>query len=247
MVQKDAHDDAAHQPLTAVPDESVLERRNPSHQSAAAAEHLRRSLVDIARSYGERTYVPYVWGGNAIGDQADCESCRACVDSNMHLPVKKRRSTCQVCKRCGVDCSHFVHRLLNEAGLDYPYLATQRLKGMSADHLRDFNLVDIGRDLHRARPGDLLLQDHHIVMLLALDGPNQGDLIHVSRSVKHGRIGGIEILRRMNIAHLRGKVVRILRHVALDSGSGDFPPIPNFRHIYPRTVGTGVTRLVLAP
>ena len=160
MVQKDAHDDAAHQPLTAVPDESVLERRNPSHQSAAAAEHLRRSLVDIARSYGERTYVPYVWGGNAIGDQADCESCRACVDSNMHLPVKKRRSTCQVCKRCGVDCSHFVHRLLNEAGLDYPYLATQRLKGMSADHLRDFNLVAIGRDLHRARPGDLLLQDH---------------------------------------------------------------------------------------
>jgi hypothetical protein len=236
-------------PIQAAPrlDEKVRKSSLSSVPVQTEAEHLRSSLLDIAQSYGERTYVPYVWGGNAIGDQADCESCRACIESKKHLPVKKRRSACQVCKRCGVDCSHFVHRLMNEAGLDYPYLATQRLKGMSAAHLRDYNLVDIGRDLRRARPGDLLLQDHHIVMLLAMNDLDEGDLIHVSRSIKHGRVGGIEILRRMNIAHLRGKVVRILRHVALDSGSTDFPPIPNFRHIYPRTVGTGVTRLVLAP
>ncbi len=193
--------------------EPVSERIVPS--AADEIERLRLSLLRTAERLGELSYVPYVWGGNSIGNEQQCQECRACREETSHLPSSRSASICSVCEQCGMDCSHFVHRIFSDAGLEYPYMATEKLRHMSRTSLRSLNLVDIGRDLRKALPGDLLLQPSHVVMLLAKTGAARGDVIHVNRSFKHGEVGGIEILRDTELNRLSARVVRILRHAAL--------------------------------
>jgi len=178
-------------------------------------ESLRLGLLRAAERMGELTYVPYVWGGDTIGARQQCEQCRACREETSHLPSARSAAVCTACEQCGMDCSHFVHRIMNDAGLRYPYMATEKLRHMPRQALRALNLVDIGRDLHKALPGDLLLQHSHVVLLLARTGPARGDVIHVNRSFKHGEVGGVEVLRDADLSRVSGKVVRILRHIAL--------------------------------
>jgi cell wall-associated NlpC family hydrolase len=195
------------------------------------SEEVREALLRAAEKYGAKTYVPYVWGGNAIGSESTCNACRACIGSKRHLRVQRRQAACSACRQCGVDCSHFVHRLYEEVGLPLPYLATSKLKHLKGAALRADNLVDVGHDLAQARPGDLVVTARHVVLLLALHDHGFADFIHVSRRVDGGRgggkarIGGIELARDRDLLHYRGKIVRILRHVMLDVPALDAKPM----------------------
>jgi len=181
-----------------------------------AAPSLRDSLLQVADKYAGETYIPYVWGGDAVGSKAACAQCRACIGLRHHLKGAKQPASCQACKQCGMDCSHFVQRVFREAGLGFPYLPTFTLKHLSPSKLRQSNLVDVGRDLQLAKPGDLLLHRNHIVLLLEKSSARIGDVIHVSRRIKHGKVGGVEVVRNADLEQYRGKVLRILRHVAID-------------------------------
>lgn len=191
--------------------------------AAATAPSLRDSLLQVADKYAGETYIPYVWGGDAVGSKRACEQCRACIGIRHHLMVSKQPASCQACKQCGLDCSHFVQRIFREAGLSFPYLPTMQLKHLTPAKLRLNNLVDVGRDLHLAKPGDLLLHKNHIVMLLDKTGARSGDFIHVSRLIKRGKVGGVEVVRDTDLEKYRGKVLRILRHVAIDQADKRSP------------------------
>jgi cell wall-associated NlpC family hydrolase len=178
-------------------------------------EEVRQTLLKVAEEFGEEAqYVPYVWGGNQIGDTKACQACRSCIAKKSRLKVEKRKSVCKPCQQCGIDCSHFVHRVFQDAGLEFPYTNTASLQRMSPmTLLEDLRLVDIGRDLRQVRPGDLLLKKKHIVVLLRTGEQGRGDVIHVSRSTrKMGPGGGIEIARDVDLTHFAGKLVKILRH-----------------------------------
>ena len=224
-------------PLPLLP-ATLLDLERPSLKGQPApktfpspSEILRQRLLDVAHRYATMTDVPYVWGGNAIGDGEACQECRACLASKRRLaPGKSRAAVCPACRDCGVDCSHLVNRIYADAGLDLPYLPTARLRYLSRSALKEHGLIDVGKDLSRAKPGDLLLQARHVVMLLTVTGPTRGDFIHVGRSVRHGRIGGIEVVRDGNLQRLAGgRLVRILRHTLLEGGTFEdavTPPTP---------------------
>jgi hypothetical protein len=204
-------------PAALLPGETGRDRTGPAPRSEMSEESA--ALMSVARSYRGKTYIPYVWGGDHVGDQATCQACRACVEGKGRLKVERRARACTACRQCGVDCSHFVNRLYKEAGLPYPYLSTSKLKRLSASTLhKRYGLVDLGRDLSRAQPGDLLVSPRHVVMLLRMRDGTTGDFIHVSRSIKHGRMGGVEVVENQDLFRFRGRLVRILRHQALLNG-----------------------------
>ena len=179
--------------------------------AAATAPSLRDSLLQVAGKYAGETYIPYVWGGDAVGSKRACEQCRACIGMRHHLKVSKQPASCQACKQCGMDCSHFVQRIFREAGLGFPYLPTMQLKHLTPAKLR------------LAKPGDLLLHKNHIVMLLDKTGARSGDFIHVSRLIKRGKVGGVEVVHDTDLEKYRGKVLRILRHIAIDQADKRAP------------------------
>ncbi len=180
-------------------------------------EDLRSELLSTAERFGERSYIPYVWGGKKIGDTETCLACRKCLASNKANSGKTRSKTCAPCKQCGVDCSHFVNLVFREAGLPYPYLSTQKMKRLSRSGLRSYRLIDLGRNLSYAQAGDLLLHDRHIMLLLSDPEEGYGDYVHVNRPVKKGRIGGVEIVRGADLSnHRGGRLIKILRHIGLE-------------------------------
>lgn len=184
------------------------------------------SLARVLDRYGALTYVPYVWGGSALGNPSECQACRECITKKgRSVRVERRLKACAACKKCGMDCSHFVNRVYKDAGLGYPYASTRELARTSKAKLRErFGLIDVGRDLARAQPGDLLLHPKHIVILLRVRGQRTGDILHVSRSIEtSGRIGGVEVLRNVDLLRFRGRLLKILRHERLD---GSPPPPP---------------------
>jgi len=184
-----------------------------------------QTLARVLEKYGELTHVPYVWGGSAIGNPSECQACKDCIaKKGRSIRVERRLKSCPACTKCGMDCSHFVHRIYKDAGLGFPYASTRELQRTSHAKLRErFGLVDVGRDLRRAQPGDLLLHPKHVVILLRVRGERTGDILHVSRSIeKSGRIGGVEILRNIDLLRFRGKLLKILRHERLDG----VPPPP---------------------
>lgn len=192
--------------ITAVTPDVVARMRMP----------LRDQILELAEKFGQRTDVPYVWGGDAIGDPSTCEACRACVETKKKTKLKNRLKVCAPCRQCGIDCSHFASRFFREAGLELPFASTETLRRMSKAELREkMGLVDIGSNLADARPGDLILHRRHLTILLRLTSPSRGDVLHSSRSNKKGRMGGIEIARDKNLLRFRGKIVRILRRAEL--------------------------------
>lgn len=181
-----------------------------------AATQKRQLLLDVAKRYSTMAGVPYVWGGDEVGDANTCKACRACL-ATKRQGARAAKTVCAPCRACGVDCSHFVNRIFAEAGLPFPYLSTARLRSMRRGLLKANNLLDVGRDLRAARPGDLLLHERHIMLLVSLKTPTIGDYLHVNRPVKDGHIGGIELVHDQDLRRLRGgRLLRILRHVMLD-------------------------------
>ena len=171
-------------------------------------------LIRVADSYAKLKYVPYIWGGGQVGSRKNCMACRKCVRSKK-IGLKNRLTACQPCQRCGIDCSHFVNMVYREAGLPYNYASTWELTHQTSEGLLDiYDLVDLGTDLLQARPGDLLVYEKHIVMLVQTNGAGYGDFVHATR-FRGGdkmQLGGFRWDKNRNLKKLRGKLIRVLRH-----------------------------------
>lgn len=198
---------AALDPRTDVEDESETSREGLSR---------RAMLLTVADEFARTTYIPYVWGGNKIGSELQCQSCRACLVKQQKRSVQRRHRGCSACQQCGMDCSHFVNRIYRDAGMDFPYASTKVLKRSSPETIRrKYGLVYVGKDLRAARPGDLILKDKHIVMLLQMRDGRHGDILHVSRSVSRRGVGGVELVTGVDVQTFSGRLVRIFRHEAI--------------------------------
>jgi hypothetical protein len=173
----------------------------------------RAMLLTVADDYARSTYVPYVWGGNKIGTSAECQSCRECLTKQRGKSIQRRHIRCAACQQCGMDCSHFVNRIYRDAGMAFPYASTKVLKRSSPDTIkRQYGLVYVGKDLTKARPGDLILKEKHIVMLLQMRSTHRGDILHVSRSQSRRGVGGVQMVLDTDVQRFSGRLVRIFRH-----------------------------------
>lgn len=184
----------------------------------------QKSLLHVAASLLDEAQVSYVYGGYQVGDPAACQQCNSCLETHKPKP-NQRLSQCPVCRQCSLDCSHFTELVYRQAGYPYPYLATSGMLAMDADVLRRrYDLVDLGTRLDQALTGDLLVYDGHVVMLERRREPQpgqaffRGDVIHATggKDVR-GPGEGIQRERFINLAHFRGPLRRILRHVKLES------------------------------
>ncbi|TWW12117.1 hypothetical protein E3A20_03870 [Planctomyces bekefii] len=181
-------------------------------------------LNGVADRLLDEAKVSYVYGGYQIGDGDACLKCNQCLEV-AKPEAKERLRLCPVCSSCSLDCSHFTHLVFQEAGLPYPYIDTKTMLKLSADALlRRYRLVDKGADPLRARPGDLLVFDGHVVLVQRLafgaaqeEERGRGDVIHATggRDVK-GPGEGIQRERFVTFARFRGPLRKILRHVELD-------------------------------
>lgn len=180
----------------------------------------RGQILQIAERYGSKTFIPYVWGGDAVGSADTCLECRSCIMSKRRLSVYRRSAACTACRACGMDCSHFVNRIFRESGLPFPYASTRALTRSSVAELKSrYGLVDLGRDPRQALPGDLLLHRDHIMLLLRMTSDTHGDILHVSRSItRKGVPGGVEVVRDADLRRFRGPLKRLLRHELLLEG-----------------------------
>lgn len=173
----------------------------------------RAMLLSVADDFARSTYIPYVWGGNKIGAESECQACRTCLLKQRKRSVQKRHRGCSACQQCGLDCSHFVNRIYRDAGMAFPYASTAVLKRSSPETIRSkYGLVYVGKDLRAARPGDLILKDKHIVMLLQMRDGRRGDILHVSRSHSRRGVGGVELVTGVDVNTFSGRLVRIFRH-----------------------------------
>jgi hypothetical protein len=139
----------------------------------------------------------------------------------LKLPAESslaRFNRCGDCRKCGVDCSNFVNLLFAEAGLRFKFATTRTLNSLGQDFLKDqLGFVNVGQDLEVARPGDLVIEKGHVVMVIAVDTKLRTiDYIHSSRGSRGRKpIGGIELRRGKSLDALQKKTLRILRHVEL--------------------------------
>ena len=159
--------------------------------------------------------VPYIWGGSKVGSLEQCQACRECV-AKKKVPLARRLQKCRPCQQCGLDCSHFVSRLFEIVGLDFPYASTRELRRASASALKRYHqLISIPVDLKAVQAGDLILYAKHVVLVLKGYGDGRADFIHASRFRKGDRnkLGGLELERGKFLHRMRGPVKRILRHI----------------------------------
>lgn len=185
-------------------------------------EARRAQLIDTALSYLVHASVPYVWGGGVIGDDETCTKCAQCAMKYQKRGIQKRHLNCPECTRCGLDCSHFVHKVFNRAGFEFPFTSTSGMMKANKERPRAVpGLRYIGKDLRLAMPGDLLVLRKHVVILVRLHDDLSADVVHVSRSVRNssygdmhniGKVGGIEYRRGVNLQRFYGGLSRILRH-----------------------------------
>ena len=183
-------------------------------------------LMVAVRQMQSKSFVPYVFGGQHVGEPRVCVACSACVNAK-HLPADStlaRLTQCPACQSCGVDCSNFVNQIYERAGIKYPFGDTSSLLRASDAHLTlKYGFLDMGREVRDAKPGDLVLFRDHVVMLLSMNEYEKTvDYIHASRGSKRTPAGGIELRRGFDLNRFQRQVVRILRHrdlVAPDDAS----------------------------
>jgi len=173
-------------------------------------------LLETAHRLAQKTAVPYVFGGSQLGSPKRCQECSECIRSN-RLPANStmdRFNICSACRDCGLDCSNFVSHLLTESGLKVKFASTSTLNRERTTSLEEkFGLIDMGEDLELAKPGDLLLKEGHVVVLIDIHHAlGTLDFIHASRGSKRTRVGGIELRRGTSIRKMQKEIVRILRH-----------------------------------
>lgn len=185
---------------------------------------LRNKVLTTANQLLESSHVSYAYGGSKIGSVDDCTACNSCLQEKKPSP-KRRLTACKVCQKCSIDCSHFTAEVFRQSGLKAPYLTTDMMRNLSSKTLQtNFNLMSLGQRLERAMPGDLIVYEGHVVMLLALKPsrsstqPTLADIIHSTsgREVK-GAGQGIQRARNVVLTDFKGPIKRILRHVSLSN------------------------------
>ncbi len=177
-------------------------------------------VISVASRLLDEAQISYVYGGYQVGDGDSCKQCNACLTDRQPAP-SKRLIRCPVCNSCSLDCSHFTELVYREAGLPYPYLETAAMASLSAETLKkNYQLQDLGTDIARSAPGDLLVYDGHVVLLERRHDPVpgqprfRGDVVHATGGKDIRRPGeGIQRERFIDLAHFRGPVRRILRRL----------------------------------
>lgn len=188
--------------------------------SPASAEEfveLQNALVDVAKTYASMDHIPYVWGGSSIGSEEVCQACRSCVQEKK-VSLTRRLSRCTPCRKCGMDCSHFITRVFQDVGIDFRYASSSVLGRQDKPGLlHHYGLIDVGLDLSLAQPGDILVYPRHVVLLVQVNDATRGDIIHSTRFRQGDRmsLGGIRYDQNINLKNHRGKLRRILRHQRL--------------------------------
>jgi hypothetical protein len=185
-------------------------------------------IVESALSYVPFQEVPYVWGGNSLGTPGECQACSECIQKNKNRGIKKRHLKCSACNKCGFDCSHFVQTVFDAVDYPFPFMSTKSMLRVSKKNPGLIpGLRYIGNDLKLAQPGDLLVQKKHVVILIRMKSGSVGDIVHMSRTVRKGRIGGIELRRDADLKKFFGGVKKILRHEKMLNTPGRSGPLPN--------------------
>ncbi|RZA22485.1 MAG: hypothetical protein EOP10_15340 [Proteobacteria bacterium] len=192
-------------------------------QAFAVVLPKRDQVLKKAQHLLDTWTISYVYGGNKLSDPKTCQACNACLDLHKSDP-KERLSDCPVCNDCSLDCSHYTFEVFKQAGLHATYLTTALMNDLPPDELaKKYNLLDIGRRIDRAMPGDLLVYNGHVVLLEKKGKDGRGDVIHVTsgRDLR-GPGHGIQRERQAMLASFRGPVLRILRHLDLAREMRDF-------------------------
>lgn len=198
----------------------------------------QRAVIYAAQKILESYEISYVYGGHRIGDAQDCDSCNLCLSEKMPSP-KARQNECPICSSCSLDCSHFVNLVFNDAGMAIPYITSSEMSALSSAALKKkYHLLDLGSDVSKVRPGDLLIYRGHVVILEALTPmeivklqdsqssdksrnlyaslPIRGDVIHATGGGAIQTPGaGIQRQRFVDLRNFRGTLLRILRHESL--------------------------------
>jgi hypothetical protein len=182
---------------------------------------LQEKVLENARTMLDQYQISYVYGGAGEPDEASCNSCFLCLKEKS--PEKTAIvKTCPDCNRCGLDCSHFVHLVFRMSGIEYPYLPTATMLDLDPKYLqKQYNFIDLGRNLERASPGDLLVYHGHVVFLEKIEKDRdqfRGDVIHVT-SGKEVKGPGMALQRSRfaDLANFKGALERILRHKDLST------------------------------
>jgi hypothetical protein len=165
----------------------------------------------------ENLEVSYVYGGSKVGDNKTCDECNQCLESKKPAP-KERFKLCAVCGNCSLDCSHFVQLVFTRAGLGFPYITSTQMLDLSAESLeRRYQLRPVGLNTEYVMPGDLLVYRGHVVIVEAVHGKDQVDIIHATGGRDIREPGqGIQRERFVRMSHFRGELQRVLRHIKLD-------------------------------
>jgi hypothetical protein len=104
--------------------------------------------------------------------------------------------------------------VMKNAGLYMPYLDTKTMLDLPPGLLRKhYRLIDLGRQIHLAAPGDFLVYKGHVVIVESKMGSSKGDVLHATggRDVKlPGQ--GVQRERFVDFENFRGPLLRILRH-----------------------------------
>ncbi|MCX6118568.1 MAG: hypothetical protein NT027_13580 [Proteobacteria bacterium] len=175
-------------------------------------------LLNAALDLSRREAVPYVYGGSALGSTKICKACRDCILAKNLVSdksAKKRLKKCKACRSCGVDCSHFVSQIFRKAQLSYRFIDTSRLFSMSPEQLwLDLGLAIVSQnDLLKAEPGDLLVENGHIVLITGVSiGSETVDYVHATRDSRTRILGGIEFEKSVPIRRFDSSSFMILRH-----------------------------------
>lgn len=185
------------------------------------------AILKAANDLLEEAQISYVYGGYQVGDGDDCQQCNECLTAKTPRPAQ-RLTLCPVCRKCSVDCSHFANLIYQTAGSPYPYLDTRTMLDLTATELkRRYGFIDLGTDVARAQPADLIVYDGHVVVLERthekVDGAARwrGDIVHATGGRDIKRPGeGIQRERFVNLESFRGPVRRILRLAAVPQGQG---------------------------
>ncbi len=168
----------------------------------------------------------YVYGGNTLGEAAECEACSRCLEEQTPAP-KQRLVACPACKQCSLDCSHFTHLVFKMAGIPHPYLPTDLMIRLSRQALLErYQLLDLGKAVGMLQAGDLLVYVGHVVMIERVHAPDRVDIIHATggRDLKiPGQ--GVQRERFITASLYRGPLQRILRHVSLAPGAKRLRPV----------------------
>jgi len=177
---------------------------------------LRERVLTEADQLLEMAKISYVYGGHEVAGDQRCDACNRCLAEQKPGP-KQRALACPDCRRCSLDCSHFVNLVYRRAGIVMGYLSTHVMIERSArDLLRLYGLLDFAQDVSALQPADLLVYRGHVAMVERVFANGLVDVVHATggRDLR-GPGMGIQRERKVMAVSFRGPLLRILRPKAL--------------------------------